>query len=72
MLIFCALAWAGVSIAFVFFVWVSIFGVIMIAKFWAFAADSYNLKSGQRLFRSSLALLGTVLAARSRPAAGAL
>ncbi len=50
MLIFCALAWAGVSIAFVFFVWVSIFGVMMIAQFWAFAADSYNLKSGQRLF----------------------
>ncbi len=50
MLLFSLLAWAGVSIAFVFFVWVSIFGVMMIAQFWAFAADSYNIKSGQRLF----------------------
>ena len=50
MLIFSLLAWASVSIAFVFYVWVSIFGVMMIAQFWAFAADSYNIKSGQRLF----------------------
>jgi AAA family ATP:ADP antiporter len=47
---FAALASTGVSIAFPFFVWVSIFGVMMIAQFWAFAADTYNLKSGQRLF----------------------
>jgi len=47
---FAALAASGIYLAFVFFVWVSIFGVMMIAQFWAFAADSYNLKSGQRLF----------------------
>jgi AAA family ATP:ADP antiporter len=29
---------------------VSIFGVMVTAQFWAFAADTYNLKSGQRLF----------------------
>jgi AAA family ATP:ADP antiporter len=50
MLAFCAAAWAGVPIAFPFFVWVSIFGVMVIAQLWAFAADSFNLKSGQRLF----------------------
>ena len=50
MLIFCAAAWAGAPIAFPFFVWVSIFGVMVIAQLWAFAADSFNLKSGQRLF----------------------
>ncbi len=50
LLIFAAATWAGLSIAFVFFVWVSIFGVMVIAQLWAFAADTYNLKSGQRLF----------------------
>ena len=33
-----------------FFVWVSIYGVMVVAQMWAFAADSFNLKSGQRLF----------------------
>ena len=50
MLVFCMAAWSGAPIAFPFFVWVSIFGVMVIAQLWAFAADSFNLKSGQRLF----------------------
>jgi AAA family ATP:ADP antiporter len=50
LLAFCAAAWSGLPIAFSFFVWVSIFGVVVIAQLWAFAADSFNLKSGQRLF----------------------
>lgn len=44
------LARAGHDVGFVFFVWVGVFGVMMIAQFWALAADSFNLKSGQRLF----------------------
>ena len=50
MLGFAAAAYFGISTSFTFFVWVSIFGVMMIAQFWAFAADTFNLKSGQRLF----------------------
>jgi AAA family ATP:ADP antiporter len=50
MLLFSVLAWAGLSIAFTFFVWVSIYGVMVIAQLWAFAADTFNTKSGQRLF----------------------
>jgi AAA family ATP:ADP antiporter len=50
MLLFAAVAWSGMSIAFVFFVWASIYGVMVVAQLWAFAADSFNLKSGQRLF----------------------
>jgi AAA family ATP:ADP antiporter len=50
MLGFSAAAYYGISTSFTFFVWVSIFGVMMIAQFWAFAADTFNLKSGQRLF----------------------
>jgi len=50
LLIFCALAATGTPFGFVFFVWVSIFGVMVVAQFWGFAADTFNLKTGQRLF----------------------
>jgi AAA family ATP:ADP antiporter len=50
LLAFAAAATAGAQIAFPFYVWVSVFGVVVVAQLWAFAADSFNLKSGQRLF----------------------
>ena len=48
--LFALLAHAGVSIAFAFFIWVGIYGVMVVSQMWAFAADSFNVKSGQRLF----------------------
>ncbi|MDH4167858.1 MAG: putative Ig domain-containing protein, partial [Gammaproteobacteria bacterium] len=48
--LFALLAQAGVSIAFAFFIWVGIYGVMVVSQMWAFAADSFNVKSGQRLF----------------------
>ncbi len=48
--LFALLAHNGVSIAFAFFIWVGIYGVMVISQMWAFAADSFNVKSGQRLF----------------------
>ncbi|HQR49114.1 MAG TPA: Npt1/Npt2 family nucleotide transporter [Steroidobacteraceae bacterium] len=48
--IFAAAVWAGVSVAFVFFVWASIYGIMVVSQLWAFAADCMNVKSGQRLF----------------------
>jgi AAA family ATP:ADP antiporter len=67
LLAFAAAAAAGASIAFSFFVWVSIFGVVVIAQLWAFAADSFNLKSGQRLFPVIMvgANLGALAGAKS-------
>ncbi|HTO97727.1 MAG TPA: Npt1/Npt2 family nucleotide transporter [Myxococcales bacterium] len=50
LLVFAAVARSGTRIGFAFFVWVSIFGVMVPAQFWAFAADALNLKTGQRLF----------------------
>lgn len=50
MLVFAALARSGTRFGFAFFVWVSIYGVMVPAQFWAFATDAFNLKSGQRLF----------------------
>jgi AAA family ATP:ADP antiporter len=48
--IFYIAANAGLEVGFFYFVFVGIYGVMVIAQFWAFAADSYNVKSGQRLF----------------------
>jgi AAA family ATP:ADP antiporter len=39
-------SWLG----FVFFVWVGIFNMMVVAQFWAFAADVYTEEQGKRLF----------------------
>jgi AAA family ATP:ADP antiporter len=48
--LFAGLAWAGAPVEFAFFIWVGIYGLMVISQMWAFAADTFNLKSGQRLF----------------------
>ncbi len=40
----------GFNIGVVFFVWVAVFGVMIIAQFWSFANDLYNKEEGERLF----------------------
>ena len=64
---FAAAVQAGVPVAFLFFVWASIYGVMVVAQLWAFAADCYNLKSGQRLFPAIMvgANLGALAGAKS-------
>lgn len=47
---FFLLGQAGYRFGFVFFVWASIFGVMTVTQFWAFATDLFNVKAGQRLF----------------------
>ena len=41
---------AGVRFSFVFFVWASIFAVMAVTQFWAFATDLLDVTSGTRLF----------------------
>ena len=41
---------AGWPIAVAFYVWLGIFSVMVLAVFWGFSADLYNVKSGQRVF----------------------
>ncbi len=41
---------AGWRIAIAFYVWLGIFSVMVLALFWGFSADLYNVKSGQRIF----------------------
>jgi AAA family ATP:ADP antiporter len=50
LLVFVILGQLGVGISIPFYVWLSIFNVMVVAQFWAYAADLYNTKSGQRLF----------------------
>ncbi|TDJ34562.1 MAG: hypothetical protein E2O56_02160, partial [Gammaproteobacteria bacterium] len=75
-LLFYVLYRAGVSIYFPFYVWVGLYGTMVIAQFWALAADHYNVKSGQRLFGvlaagvSLGALAGPITVSRFVPVIG--
>jgi AAA family ATP:ADP antiporter len=46
----CVAASAGLDIGFVYYVWAGIFGVGIVAQFWAHAADCFDAASGRRLF----------------------
>lgn len=50
LLLFSALGALGVPIGVPFFIWVGVFSVMLVAQFWAFAADLFNLRTGKRLF----------------------
>lgn len=50
LLLFFLAAQAGIRLGFAFFVWGSLFGVMAVTQFWAFATDLFNVKSGERLF----------------------
>lgn len=50
LLVFWLLGQAGWQFGFAFFVWGSLFGVMAVTQFWAFATDLFNVRSGQRLF----------------------
>jgi len=48
--LFYALAQAGMPIGVIFFIWVGIFSLTIIAQFWSFANDIYTIEEGKRLF----------------------
>lgn len=48
--VFYGLAQAGISIGVVFYLWVGIFNLMVIAQFWSFANDVYTTDEGKRLF----------------------
>jgi AAA family ATP:ADP antiporter len=64
---FFFLSQTGMKIGFAYYVWVGIFGVLITAQFWAFAADSFNVKAGKRIF--PLIMIGISLGALVGPAA---
>lgn len=68
--VFYVLGRAGWNIGFAYYVWVGIVSLMLTAQFWGYAADTYNPKSGQRLFPVIMlgatlgGLVGPVLAGR--------
>jgi AAA family ATP:ADP antiporter len=57
---------AGLDIGFVYYVWVGVFGVTIVAQFWAHATDLFDVTSGQRLFPAIM--LGATLGGLVGPA----
>ncbi len=47
---FYALGHAGVRLGIPFFLWISIFNIMVVAQFWSFANDIYSKDEGERLF----------------------
>ena len=64
--IFYGLNKAGVPLAIIFFIWIGIFSLMIIAQFWSFATDVYSKEEGERLFPivGFGASLGAVFGAR--------
>jgi AAA family ATP:ADP antiporter len=50
LLVFYALGHAGARLGIAFFLWISIFNMMIVAQFWSFANDLYNKDEGERLF----------------------
>ncbi|HYR44658.1 MAG TPA: Npt1/Npt2 family nucleotide transporter, partial [Terriglobia bacterium] len=50
LLIFYLLGRIGVQLGVVFFLWVGLFNLMMVAQFWALATDIYSQEQGRRLF----------------------
>ncbi len=48
--VFYLLARAGVPLGAIFFVWIGIFNLMIVAQFWSFANDVYSKEEGERLF----------------------
>ncbi|MBK5294353.1 MAG: translocase [Acidobacteriia bacterium] len=48
--LFYVLGQAGVGIGVVYFLWVGIFSMLVVAQFWGFANDLYTEEQGKRLF----------------------
>ena len=62
---------SSVPLAIVFFLWIGIFNLMIVAQFWSFANDVYTKDEGERLFAivGFGASLGAVVGARDRGSA---
>ena len=50
LLLFAALASAGVAVAIPFYLWVGVYNYTSIAQFWGYASDVYTPEQGKRMF----------------------
>ncbi len=73
---FYGLTKANVPVGVIFFLWVGIFSLMIVAQFWSFANDLYTKEQGERLFvivafgMSLGAVMGSLLAAQIIPIVG--
>jgi AAA family ATP:ADP antiporter len=73
---FYGLTKANVPIGVIFFLWVGIFSLMIVAQFWSFANDLYTKEQGERLFvivafgMSLGAVMGSILARQIIPLVG--
>jgi ATP:ADP antiporter, AAA family len=67
LVVFYVLAQFQVPLAIVFFLWIGIFNLMIVAQFWSFANDVYTKEEGERLFTivGFGASLGAVIGARA-------
>ena len=67
LVVFYVLAQFQVPLAIVFFLWIGIFNLMIVAQFWSFANDVYSKEQGERLFAivGFGASLGAVVGARA-------
>jgi ATP:ADP antiporter, AAA family len=67
LLLFYALAQFGVPLAIIYFVWIGVFNLMIVAQFWSFANVIYSKDEGERLFAivGFGASLGAVVGARA-------
>jgi AAA family ATP:ADP antiporter len=65
-IVFYLLARAHVPLGIIFFVWIGVFSLMIVAQFWSFANDIYTKDQGERLFAivGFGASLGAVAGAR--------
>src|SRR5215216_5038085 len=76
LVVFSALTRSDVPVGVVFFLWVGIFNLMIVAQFWSFANDVYTKEQGERLFAivafggSLGAVVGSVAAGRLIPVIG--
>src|SRR6185437_15381237 len=50
LIVFYVVGRAGVPLGIVFFLWIGIFNLMIVAQFWSFANDIYSKDQGERLF----------------------
>ena len=48
--VFYVLAQLGVPLGVIYFIWIGIFNLMIVAQFWSFANDVYSKEEGERLF----------------------
>src|SRR3954469_23260961 len=76
LVVFYGLTHSNVPIGVVFFLWVGVFNLMIVAQFWSFANDVYTKEQGERLFAivafggSVGAVLASVFASRLIPLIG--